>query len=266
MELSVWQTQGAQHTKDGTMCQDAALVSSFEWGWAGVVSDGCSTGVASETGAWILARTAMEELKHVKDPLGFDKQSFLWKVLFRAEAAAHLMGISMKDALATLVLVLVSSEDNKARWIVWGDGSAGIMELSEEKALKVWGVSSIQNSPFYPGYLLTPDRLALWESQLEAVKYGWVGFEEIASVEDQKRGLEASFDLNPGRLVVITSDGVSSFLGETAYEVLQELQSMKGMMGSFLPRRMGRALKNRMEKGIIPQDDFAMVGILNLAE
>lgn len=273
---------GKQHALSGKPCQDYALTTLQGTLAAAIVSDGCSTGGATDVGARLLAYAGIRAIKTQRDGArdvfdGDAPQRIEAEQLRVTQRAASTLGLGDKDILATSCYAyLAHSSGGRAH--LAGDGviamrfTDGTMQLSRF----TWS----NNIPCYPVYA-KDGYAAFIEAHTANVPQGVFVEERWACAASGAYTLlgEREFALAEGiagtdliveeRVVAekldalaVFTDGVSQCEGLDWKDVVRELLSFKTTRGDFAKRRMNRFLKEREKLGQYPADDIAYAVIL----
>lgn len=256
---------GSVHQRALTPGQDAAVADVLPDGAFAIVSDGCSSGGDTTSGAWMLAKAAARaaSLAIAENDTAF----LLPEILATAEHAARAIALADDDLFATLLQAIVLRD--RAVVQVYGDGviAVGFRDGTWQFLRVEWD----KNTPFYPIYYTrrkTDAFLAVHGSTSHAAVY----VEHITydpdgtarrqfctrhTVAEGMVGLMLSFDaaaLRDIRALGVFTDGVASLPKISWSDVMREVVAFKNTTGAFLRRRMGRVLR---EYDVAPADDLS---------
>lgn len=275
MHVDHFFTIGQQHVRNGTPCEDYALSGRLEDGTVyAALSDGCSGANArTDLGArgWCLAF----ERRVREHGAGAFEHDFLPDLL--ASYQARRWTDSLRDDLASLI-ALVATPERAELWLM-GDGGYALHHTNGD--LSLVGFTWINNTPFYPTYLLH-DRLytdfaaAFQGGVVEPVterRQRWSFTDgSVTLVQDDTLthpfeafdgGHRVTLDpRNDGVLgVSLFTDGLWSIGaapsgGLPVLDAVREALAFKTLEGTFVKRRMGRALQRWARDGHWPQDDL----------
>lgn len=275
MSVDHFFTIGQPHVRNGTPCEDYALSGRLADGSVyAALSDGCSGANArTDLGArgWCLAFERQVRTHGIE----VFRPGFVPDLL--ADYQARRWTENTLDDLASL-LAMVATPTRAELWLM-GDGGYALQHRNGD--LTLVGLSWRDNTPFYPAYLLLNDvytafaratqggvsepvteRRQRWSNQNGA---------PVLVQEDVRRHPFEAFDAGfRVSLDPVSEDllGVSLFTdglwaigvpggallpgGIAAYEAL----AFKNFEGTFVKRRMGRALQRWASAGQLPLDDL----------
>jgi serine/threonine protein phosphatase PrpC len=234
-----------------------------------ILADGCSSSNNSEMGARILCYLARQYLKYkgTRDlsllDYHYSKRMSLW-IIHNAEMIARQLGLSLSSLDATLVIAY--QFDNNIHIHMYGDGC--IFSRSLDGTTRLMTIEYTQNSPYYLTYLTDSERQALYSKMLidkTVVINNSEEKEQTIKLPNYEEFLY-SFDLDIYSLILISSDGISSFIKpeENKTElilpqtVIDSCIAFKTMNGDFLKRRMNRQMKTFLAEGINHYDDLSV--------
>ena len=269
---------GSAHENEGSPCQDYALAETTQHRAFAIASDGCSTSGHTDLGSRILTLGARDFLR--RSPHWSSSRDLLDTlrdaVLATASDAMSLFDLELGDLDATLAVVAARS-DRQVATVLMGDGAIAVRRPS---GLEVVITDWAGNMPGYPGYLLTEDRRAAFEAASEAfgreqgraplrIERYAVSDEgeavlqttEGRSARDGLRGLALEWGAD-GDVVAVTTDGIQQ-VGDLPWAlVIQELTAVKAAReGTFMTRRMTRALAGMAKLGHRPIDDISVAAL-----
>jgi len=278
MQIDNYFTIGTAHIKEGTPCEDFSIAEELRSNLAfGVVADGCSGARAyTDEGARALSFAFRKVLQNRQDrPADWFDDSFTSRLIdqFRANSYTG----NANDRLATVVGFVTTDED--AAVYVFGDG-AYAMRFNDGRHRLVW-FEWYNNMPFYLGYKLSPSmeedfRATLKLSSNQPLTESWVEFTVTGSPEnpikvidvgvqridftDAENGFVQTFRPREDGIeaLAVLTDGIHRIGDITSSYALAEFFAYKNFKGSFVKRRMMRALEQFAARGQRPQDDLAM--------
>ncbi|MDO8415236.1 MAG: protein phosphatase 2C domain-containing protein [Agitococcus sp.] len=279
MNVDHYFTIGSSHQSQGTPCEDFALTGILQEGFAyGVVADGCSGANANtDIGARALACAFR---RTVAQRIGGAGAWF--SGTFHDQLLANFRNMrydneEVGDYLATVVGFVATPE--AASVYIHGDGAIAIRYA--DGRLKLIELTWWDNTPYYLGYSLEQQEqdkfIRLYQNGfLEPFKQTITVWQKTSDGLDVLEASNERFILDQvidGHILhfhpreegivamAVLTDGVGQ-LGQTpAIEVATELLSFKNYEGSFVKRRMMRALRLFHKAGIIPRDDIGMAAV-----
>lgn len=271
---------GAAHVRDGTPCEDYAQ-SGLYGGPSGrfayaVLSDGCSSGGATDMGARLIVHATVAALRETGDTL-LGSNDFLDEhirhernsTMAKAQKVLRLEG---SDMLATCLYAHLSPLGGYAH--IAGDGVIAFKYRNGDIRLHrfEWG----DNTPYYPIY--TGDALTrfvalhgglsapsfteeIWLHEAARAKNEFIK-KTAYSTEEGMRGAMlrvTAKEMSKRELafVALFSDGVTQVDGVDWKEAVVSLLFYKSTEGVFVVRRMKRGLKEFLARGKGAQDDIA---------
>lgn len=245
----------------GRQCEDHA----GSWELPGgevllVVSDGCSGSPGSSLGSRVLPELARSLLEGASDPFELLLSEGFASALGDGIAKAlGLLGVCSQSMDATLVVAL--SNGSRSAFAVMGDGVLGW----RAKGGGAFGadVGFADQAPPYPSYLADKARGEAYCGQTrgEGQVVFPLGLPDGLDGPTVRLGAQRLFGVSfevegPVDLVWVGSDGMSSVSGLSAFDL--SFTDFKGVVGSFLRRRVSRVLKGAFAGGAANGDDFSM--------
>ena len=271
-------TIGKPHLTQGVPCEDFALSGLLHPALAfGVVADGCSGAHANtDVGARALAYAFRSTLEARQDA-GGDWFDAAFTADLQSRFAANQYTGSAADYLATIASIAATPA--RAAAYVFGDGALAIRYRDGRRTLiefEWW-----ENTPFYLQYRLATAQLDQFlapyrDGVIEPLLLRTTTFQEKDGVLElleestSRMTADAAFDgcivsLNPRdegiEALAVLSDGISRLQSIPAREAVREFLAFKNHEGSFVKRRMLKALAKFAQQGAVPQDDLAMACI-----
>ena len=260
MNVDHYFTIGADHQRAGTPCEDYALSGHLSSGAAfGVVTDGCSgananTDVGARALAWAFKKSAQDV---AIDSDLWISPDFLSQL--QAVFKEHQYSGSQLDYLATLV-GFIATED-RVDVHVQGDGALAILHADGLMSLFQFGW--LNEMPFYLQY--KSDDAAITTFQ-QLYPHGIVepfsvrgtlfrsanGVATVTSEMCRRYALDEVYDGHTMSFspkvdnivaVAVMSDGIDRVRNVPSLEAVRELMAFKNHQGSFVKRRMMRALE-----------------------
>ncbi len=263
-------TTGAEHV----ICQDyarAGVISTAPGGPESpfaVVSDGCSSSPHTDVGARLLTSTLLEDWR--------GQQSAGWLgVVMYAWQLAQLAGYSQECLDATLLFARADGE-GQIRVGVIGDGVVAARRL--DGVIDFWEID-YNGTPAYLSYALSRERTQAFLAHTNGARSichyrnGSLMSQRWDRVDPADDSILWSMTLPAERydLVVLLSDGVSSFREETqdgsrravpTWEVIKRVCAVKTTAGQFMTRRCRRFLRRYcVDHNWTHADDFSAAGL-----
>ncbi len=260
MNIDTFITIGKTHN----ICQDYI----FQTDNAVILADGCSAAKNSEIGAMLLCMITSKYLKRYKDYLDDIEYTTMGEtIISNAEVAATILQAPKTCLNATLMMAY--SDDDTIYTKRYGDGS--IIWVTNDDVVHISSIEYTKNSPHYLNYWLDPiNHRKYMQGKTQTMKYynsNGDYQEGVASINDVNAS-EIEFDKDDIKVLLIASDGVSSFIqkqtkdAEAILNVAVSLTKFKRTHGEFLKRRLIRALLNYDEQNIHNFDDLAIGGFV----
>lgn len=271
-------TIGKPHLTQGVPCEDFALSGMLHSALAfGVVADGCSGAQANtDVGARALAY-AFRSALDARQAAGGDWFDTAFTDDLLARFAANQYTGSPADYLATVAGIAATPA--RAAAYVFGDGALAIRYRDGRRTLiefEWW-----DNTPFYLQYRLAPAQLDQFlapyrDGVIEPLLIRTTTFQEpngvLVPLEETvtRMTADAAFDgcvvpLQPAadgiEALAVLTDGIARLQAVSAREAVHEFLAFKNHAGSFVKRRMLKALGKFAQAGAVPQDDLAMACI-----
>ncbi len=262
--------QGHGHT----ICQDYAIATDYG---AAIVCDGCSASPKSEVGAAILAHTFLESYRdtrygHLKDQPETDK---IFDIILKTQVFNRVKEIMRHTGLpdnafdATIVAAIADPDKDILRLFMWGDGYIFI-DSNEGETLYTGNYES--GAPKYFSYSLDDEREGMYKSAFGdkprtiTTKCFLPSGVETTMVGDLPDYHCWTIPLAGITMVQAFSDGLASFLdGQNkavlVRDILPSVAKFKLSHGSFVQRRVRRALKDFQKQGVTHYDDFSSAAI-----
>ncbi|WP_295457569.1 protein phosphatase 2C domain-containing protein [uncultured Thiodictyon sp.] len=216
---------GSNHQSAGMPCQDYAVHGALHGTRFGIVADGCSASAGRpDIGARLAALSLARAFE--MDPAG--SRSPEPALLAGLRDALDSGWVGREDLLTTVGGFLVGSEGLQA-WL-WGDGVMFAVFADGTTEIRV--VTTEDNTPFYPIYLLQPDgprppAVVNGQPLAGATCCHW-------DLRDAPRPLTT---------FIIATDGLAQLQGMDTAPAAAELAEFRTTAGAFLKRRAMRALR-----------------------
>jgi hypothetical protein len=247
MKTDAAYAMGASHH----VCQDYALAGQVGGNlWVGLVADGCSSSADSDSGARLLARTALTAIQHGAGP------HFLDVALPHAKRLADELILPNEALDATLCGWLVDGET--AHGFIFGDGVL-FYQTTETVILHA---TQPHNAPQYASYRLSPGRAADHtkrygaETEILEIRDGKPG--PILSITDAYR---ISLPVAQVKTLGAFSDGITSIAGPNGkiplLDAVGSLTKFSQPEGGFFARRLRRQLRDWAKTQNSPADDIS---------
>lgn len=271
---------GGLHIRQNMPCQDHTRCGGTPETAFISLSDGCSTGGETDTGARIMNTAAAIVIQNYLATTTVDPHEsavlFAEKIRATALITASTMQLTTRDLQATLLYAVLTTLGGFVH--VFGDG--GIILCFEDGTTVLYQCAWEQNTPYYLIYTGTVLEHFIDQHNADTDKSFTVTKTVIApdgtvtpSVEGYS-ALEGSNGytiaitpemLRTLRAVVLCSDGIESFrFGNEPFETVQvvrEIIAFKQWQGAFVKRRLSRMLSDFSKQTIAPIDDIAVAAI-----
>ncbi len=277
MDVDHFFTIGQRHAREGSPCEDYAWSAHLRDGYAaGAIADGCSGANAStDIGARALVHAFFQALPAEAPAGGWFGHPFLANL--RRAFRTNRITSDSSDYLATLVGFAASPTRVSA--FMFGDGAVLVRRRDRQAVLVE--IEWQDNAPCYLAYAegdercdrfsasLLPAPIRKRETRLALPAGVDSGVALIGRTDVHldfgalENGLVLDFDVDAEQLdcVAVLSDGISSFTAREGYEVAGEFLDFKSARGSFVKRRLLRALAGLDRQGHRPLDDLAMAAV-----
>lgn len=255
------------------ICQDYSLNGSRNDGygeWASV-SDGCSGSAFTDFGSRILVHSLKYSLYQQ-----FNSSLLLKDALKDAPAINSYCNLPEQALDATLFHLFIESDSglcNYKKYTISAFGDGAIIKIRNDNAIEFTYIEYPSGAPLYLNYYSNPKRFKAYTDEfgLQRKIYNYVFTDNIVTdfkvdTDCNGEGLTESGLCDDYKAILVTSDGISSFIGpnNTPIEItvlVRELCNFKSYKGEFIKRRMN-GFKNYCEKeGWKHTDDFSMAGI-----
>lgn len=260
---------GEQHLRRGIPAQDYTLTGKRTDGIPfAVVSDGCSSGGATDIGARLVAlatKRALSEAKTV-DARQINAERDLYLETYR-----RTLHLTSHDMLATSLWAIMDFESLTIS--VTGDGVFALI-FDDHTPPYFYEVCWDKNTPYYPSYRLSgvdegfkklhdnPTPLSIVTARTDGIATELTNQNEY-HIEPGMQGLTFTFNRETNVFAsqiigaVLFSDGVTQVDNYTTAEVVAGLTSFKSVTGQFFTRRLNRFLQDTKKRGYGPQDDIS---------
>jgi serine/threonine protein phosphatase PrpC len=228
-----------------------------------ILADGCSGAENAEIGAIILCQMAKNYLERYKDHLGdLQYESMGATIIHNAEMAARVLKAPRTCLDATLIIAYLYNDMIYVK--KYGDGI--IIWVTNDDVVAAADVSFDNNRPYYLSYKLNPERNNLYKEENKfkhIAYYDSTGEHGVGKQPVDELTGEVEFEVDDVKALLIASDGISSFNNKPPLiDVVKNLTNFKGVQGSFLKRRMIRALFNYSKDRIWNNDDISIGGFV----
>lgn len=269
-------TIGLMHESHGESCQDYAAVEVDSLAAYATLSDGCSSGGATDIGSRVIVKTTMHALKQatpnwllvgadVRDAIPLQRTQHL-------ENVRDVLDLSQRDLLATSLCAVASG----TRFVVLVEGDGVVVTKSVSGALRLRKYEWDKNMPYYPAYRLgllhdfiaahgsDPHAKRLTVETVVVSEDGEVHEPEYEtlSLKDGVAGVLEEGSLDDVCLVGLFSDGIAQVSDVDWVQAVQVALAYKTQGGSFAKRRMIRQMKTWRKDGCAPNDDVSCAVIL----
>ena len=226
-----------------------------------ILSDGCSSSKNTDIGARILTLLAR---KYINTAIEYNFD-IIWSVfgshvINGAKSIICHLGIPSECLDATLIVLV--QHQGKIRVFMYGDGN--IIVIDDNGMLEYDTISFGLNAPYYLSYWINDKKKEDYLNNSDTVKICTDKYEIQKTAPDEE--ISYTFDILPGRTILIASDGIESFLSpekkSLAYQdVIDSLTAFKGIQGEFVKKRAKRQIKTWGKEGITHYDDISIGGI-----
>ncbi len=269
---------GGLHIRQNMPCQDHALSGMSGTSAYISLSDGCSTGGETDTGARILNYAAIMVLKECLSNPESDNSPEIISKKIRSTSTAIMssMGLMLHDLQATLLYAVTTPDRGFVH--VFGDGCVTLI-YTDGKIVTyrfIWK----QNMPLYisysgkvlDGFLSRhasddPESFVVIKTTTHAGQDLQIE-ESTYPAKEMVQGYSITFsqeELLGLKSIILCSDGVENFKAHAALiepgTIIQELTSIKQWQGEFVKRRLSRMLHVFSKEEIFPSDDFSVAAI-----
>lgn len=222
-----------------------------------VLSDGCSTSKFTDVGARILIHTFLKLMGYN----GVDSIIDINKTIFSSEMVIELLNLPKECLDATLVLAFVLNDTVFIR--MYGDGI--ILVKSIEGEIIVTEVEPQNNMPYYLSYLLNPindGKFKKINNHQTKTVYNFDDNISNKTTTTEVRSFQTivSYELKEFPTVLISSDGLGSFMHIEKEEVFKEILNFNGLNGPFVTKRVRKVIRNLSKQGIKHFDDISIGG------
>lgn len=226
-----------------------------------IVCDGCSSSENTSTGSRIIALCAAEILRCY--PWGKIEDVGKHAILKADYVISSLGGASKVSLDSTLIIAMVRSDTVEV--CMWGDGS--VYGKNGNERLNT-SIEYSNEMPFYLSYGIDRERLAHYKSLVDSGEIKKTSNDSLwgKSEEVTMEPWQTSYDLNSLEYLLISTDGVESFISKDNEPIQQRLIDkdvtvFKRTNGEFIGRRMKRMMKEHKKIGINHYDDLTIAGI-----
>jgi hypothetical protein len=235
---------GNTHIRSGKPCQDYAIAKVVPDRAIAIVVDGCSSGGITDFGARLIAHSLL--CGHYLIPT---LPHYLYK-----------FGLTWNDMLATYIRATIEPWGSEV--LFFGDGCAVINYGDHSEFIRI---NYESNAPYYFVYHLNgkyDDYLSMQEGKritLTIANGTDISVRELTP-EETSKGILVKLEHEP-LSITIFSDGVCSFSGMEWIDVCKELTAFKNTSGSYLKRRMSKAIQDFNKSDVKMLDDIAGAGL-----
>ena len=256
--------------KSHKVCQDYAIHGTIDGTPYFIVSDGCSSSKDVDIGARLLAQCAkitMLKKPHVNLSAPQPYFGFGSEVIKAARLATAQLSLPNYCLDATLMVGFV--QNNIVYVYIYGDGVIlldGVDGVYEYK-----NIQFSENAPFYLTYWDNPDAMSsyLYYYNQAMTIDEFDGHNNGTAKErcEVDRPLIYSFDLTKYKSIVLSTDGINSFVDYDKNvpvdigSVAQDMIKFKNTKGEFLKRRIERKIDELSVINVHHYDDIGMAGI-----
>lgn len=265
---------GIKHIEKGQLCQDYSIGFTVDQYTFLVLSDGCSSGGATDLGARLICLKAKQLLQ--KDPELIKTPTLIEEKICQY-IAENQLELHAVDYLATLQIV---GYDGQLIYVIsFGDGAFGFIKKDGSQYIVTADYSN--NAPYYFNYKINANLGKAWLSQEKGIKKITTYVRTDATESFEVKNVNSFtpkwdsqlntivntvyydvFDASDISMLFIATDGFMSFEKCTMSQVWEQLLGFKSTVGQFVQRRLAaqsrRWLKD-LELG--PSDDLS-IGVI----
>ena len=274
---------GKTHLKDGKPCQDYTLSSVVNDVGFAVVSDGCSSGGATDMGSRVIAYSARAAVKSLPETLEDERHNIPLAIKEKQRSGiletCNTLGLVRNDMLATCIFAYFTSETGFVH--VTGDGVVAYKTHSGN--VYMYRYEWVDNTPFYLAYDVFSENDLFARTHggdLNAIKLTCESWEhdsstghnvlqstEITLAEGMQgvvlnfakgsRPIAVPHNIEDLEFIAIFSDGVTQIEGTDWKDAVVQLLAFKTVEGDFAKRRMNFYLRGLQKDNKGPADDIA---------
>jgi len=228
-----------------------------------ILADGCSSSKNTEMGARLLCYLAKQFLTLKDVGRSTYEQMGTW-VINNAEMAARQLGLNSTSLDSTLTVSYYDQEREEIIIRTYGDGY--VITIDKEENVEICEDIFTKNSPYYLSYKLDANRdWAYHDEKIDLLQQNYGPTTDDSPAAARAYDHEISFLLyaKKYKLVLISSDGIKSFYDKDIPEVslwaiIDEFTSFKNTTGSFLQRRVSKAIQMYEKRDIFHADDLSI--------
>lgn len=277
---------GSNHQSQGSPCEDYALSGVTASGRVfAVVADGCSGAsepdangnsvhANTDIGARAITWAFKKSLDMFSDAESAQFNHHFYQALL-GNFSRYRYDDGIADYLATVVGIVASPTD--AAIFIQGDGAVALKYF--DGSIKLIELSWWNNMPYYLAYQLNMTQNDMFERTYQDGiiepfckkttfwNKDYLGVQttiERFSMGDAAKGCTLRFNplVENIQAIAVLTDGIEQVGELPTNQVVQELLSFKkSVKGSFVKRRMMRALQSFAKQGAIPKDDISMAAV-----
>lgn len=234
-----------------------------------ILTDGCSSSKYVDVGARILAHVTLSILKANQNQNATPENCpyLCEEIIEEASEAAKILDLP-ETSLDSTLIALWKTKDN-INLVSIGDGL--YVTKFEDNQANYFQISYDNNYPFYLSYLLSESRMSSHKEKCGEFGRKTIDLKVPDNISSFKHNMmtSLSFPPNPNTKIIISSDGLESFINidtgikTPTKEIIDKVMDFKNTTGEFLQRRMNRVIKD-LEKERIYHDDDISIGILSI--
>jgi len=212
-----------------------------------MLADGCSTSPHTDVGA----RLVLHCLKRCVEKVFYPDESQAKTALVMAQTAAETLGLNPQCLDCTILYG--SSPENSSVFSVHFAGDGGVAVRYRDGTISLYLIEYSESAPEYPNYLVDRDRYEAYRrfcaergNLRKKTKFNmWPNgtITDYNSIPSMTMWNSVTVSKTECDIVAVFSDGINTFHGMTAAEVVRELMAFKNVKGEFVKRRMKRFLK-----------------------
>lgn len=238
-----------------------------------IVADGCSGSPKTDFGSRIICQSVIGSIYYaLHNPDFFQKD-----ILNSATRSRDYLDLPYNSLDSTLFVLSMDEDDlddNKNRkYRIFGYGDGSIIKIKNDNIIEFTYIEYPSGAPLYINYYANKARFDAYKNEYGVQRkiYRYTFIDNIVTdfkLEVDYNG-ECLFETglcNDYKAILVTSDGISSFIGLNNNPVeitilVRALCEFKGYKGEFIQRRMN-GFNNYCEKqGWKHTDDFSIAGI-----
>jgi len=271
MNQDIFFVKGKSHT----VCEDYGI-SGQKGSWHYLVaSDGCSSSRDTDIGSRLLCLSAQNAIHEIEESFFNEEdiaviESYIFSFILH-KIKELMITLNLRRDLFDATLMIYLTNGSRSLFFIRGDGN---LVLRYSDVIELHSFEYESGAPSYLSYDLHRDFMNNYERQFEypTMMCTTTSFGSMGQGEAKKRYIDNyNFSMELDRTinyesVSIASDGLLTFYNssqenESIINVLEELTVFPSTKGSFVLRRMRKALKQFNARGIDYSDDLVFGAI-----